>query len=90
MYLTVQVLFSTLYAPVKVISVYTNGWRFQALPGHFDGAGSLIDFRFYNDSRARLHLSVDAIIVNTYSWPTSEANKTAAIATWRTFFNNVS
>ncbi|MEN9752288.1 MAG: hypothetical protein RLZZ600_1335 [Actinomycetota bacterium] len=89
MYLTIYAVTATLYAPVRVISVYTNGWRFRALPGHFDGAGSEIDFLFYNDSAGRLHLSVDAIIVNTYVWPASEINKTIAIQTWHNFYNNV-
>ena len=51
-------------APVKVTSVYQYGWKFTALPGHVDGAGSTIQFNWYSDAIGWLHLSVNASIVN--------------------------
>ncbi|MFS0131588.1 LGFP repeat-containing protein [Corynebacterium striatum] len=34
--------------PIKIVSVAKDGFAFKSLPGHFEGAGRTISFRFYN------------------------------------------
>ncbi|SDW74203.1 hypothetical protein SAMN05421504_1011392 [Amycolatopsis xylanica] len=55
-------------APVKSYKLMENGQfkglRFVAEPGHFDGAGSTIEFRFGNDASGKLVLNVQAKVVD--------------------------
>jgi hypothetical protein len=85
--------FDTLPAPVKVSAVYQYGWKFTALPGHVDGAGSTIQFNWYSDAFGFLHLSVAASVVNPDPCGLWIACQPAYIAmariTWQGLFNNV-
>jgi len=86
--------FDLLPAPVRVSEVYKYGWKFIALPGHVDGAGSTIQFVWYSDSIGLLHLSVAASIVNPdpcglTSIVCQAVYPSVAQTTWQKFFNNV-
>ena len=83
-------------APVKVDSVFNYGWRFLALPGHADGAGSTISFTWYRDASGYLHLSVSGYIVNSNPCGplfTQAACQVAYLSmaqdSWQTLYNNV-
>ncbi|MGW1491557.1 hypothetical protein [Streptomyces sp. NPDC002402] len=58
-------------------------WYFIAQKGHFDGAGSKVYFRFYNDSSGYLRLNVWAYVTK----PTvpDAVNKEIATSKWRSF-----
>lgn len=58
-------------------------WYFIAQKGHFDGAGSKVYFRFYNDSSGYLKLNVWAYVTK----PTvpDGVNKEFATSKWRAF-----
>lgn len=89
--------FITYNANVRVSRVINYGWDFTALAGHIDGAGSTIKFSWYSDSSARLHLKIDAYIINNN--PIDIPGTTVAFdrgvytsqarATWQSFFNSV-
>jgi hypothetical protein len=85
--------FDTLPAPVRVSAVYQFGWKFTALPGHVDGAGSTIQFNWYSDAAGLLHLAVAASVVNPDPCGLWIACQPAYIAmatiTWQGLFNNV-
>jgi hypothetical protein len=86
--------FDLLPAPVRVSEVYKFGWRFIALPGHVDGAGSTIHFVWYSDSIGLLHLSVTARIVNPNPCGLTPlvcqaVYPAVAQTTWQKLFNNV-
>jgi hypothetical protein len=81
-------------APVRVDELYKFGWRFVALPGHVDGAGSTIKFVWYPDSNGLLHLAVVGSIVNPdpcgiSSFICQLTYPSVARTTWQKLFNNV-
>ncbi|NQX33379.1 hypothetical protein [Herbiconiux sp. VKM Ac-2851] len=76
-------------APVKVQTANGGAMQFVALPGHFDGAGSLITFSWYNDPSGYLHLYVHAM-VKVDNGPTMNiANSRIAGANWMLFWQRV-
>ena len=89
--------FITYNANVRVSRVINYGWDFTALTGHIDGAGSTIKFSWYSDASARLHLKIDAYIVNNnpIDLPGTSVDfdrgiyTSQARATWQSFFNSV-
>ncbi|WP_460444115.1 hypothetical protein, partial [Amycolatopsis cihanbeyliensis] len=74
-------------APVKAYTLKENGqwagFRFIAQEGHFDGAGSVIDFRFYTNSKSMLVMEVDARV----SDPSAPdfINEQVALTKWDSF-----
>ncbi|MEU4493606.1 hypothetical protein AB0F96_09125 [Streptomyces sp. NPDC023998] len=71
-------------APVRYYkSGWPYSWCFVAQKGHFDGAGSKVFFRFFNDSSGYLKLNVWAYVTK----PTvpDSLNKEFATSKWRAF-----
>lgn len=72
-------------APVKYYKgQFTEyGWHFVAQDGHFDGKGSQVYFKFYNDAEGYAHLNVWAFVTK----PTvpDGPNKDFAKNRWRSF-----
>jgi hypothetical protein len=76
-------------APVRAYSNEKAGTiRFVAQPGHFDGAGSVVTFRFYTDRSGYLHLRVTGEGAKT-NWVkgkvASKFNAGGARGTWKMF-----
>lgn len=65
-------------------------FHFVAVPGHFDGAGSEIRFRFYRSVTGRLVLAVRAQIVNDFTPVGNFFNREGAVLKWQGFINNIS
>lgn len=76
-------------APVRVSAIVSNGFNFRALAGHFDGEGSTINFRFYNDRSGWLHISVSAHVKIDRGAVANAANQRVASETWNTFLANL-
>ncbi|NLE81162.1 MAG: hypothetical protein GX610_16575 [Rhodococcus sp.] len=77
-------------APVKVIQSDPNNpnWTFEAMDGHFDGSGSIIAFRFFEqDGRIKLH--VKAGVVNSLGPYANFLNKSVAEGYWQSFIDRV-
>ncbi|WP_448058933.1 hypothetical protein [Cellulomonas hominis] len=80
----------TVPAPVTVATSGSRGFMFRALAGHFDGAGSTIDFKFYNScvgSISYLRLLVDASVVTDRGSVANAANAAVAKTQWSAFVN---
>ncbi|GAA4621036.1 hypothetical protein GCM10023196_007330 [Actinoallomurus vinaceus] len=57
--------FGAVQAPVKAYPYDSSGYIiYVAQPGHFDGAGSTVQFTFFNDGSGYTHLRVTAHAVN--------------------------
>lgn len=76
-------------APVKVQTANGGAMQFVALPGHFDGAGSLITFSWYNDPSGYLHLYVHAMVKVDNGPTVNIANSRVAGANWMLFWQRV-
>ncbi len=76
-------------APVKVQTANGGAMQFVALPGHFDGAGSLITFSWYNDPSGYLHLYVHAMVKVDNGPAVNIANSRVAGANWMLFWQRV-
>jgi hypothetical protein len=79
-------------APVRSYARDQNGYlEFIAQPGHFDGAGSTITFRFHTDSAGVLHLNVTAFVATQAStaFPPDSVNRQFASTTWGDFARNI-
>ncbi|WP_218009802.1 hypothetical protein [Actinomadura kijaniata] len=74
-------------APVKFYPRGKYGWYFVAQKGHFDGKGSTVYFRWYQDRKKVLRLHVYAYVANPSvpDW----ANRTGAHSTWEKFASNM-
>lgn len=76
-------------APVKVVQVGNQvDWTFEALPGHFDDAGSVIAFRLYSDG-TRMNLQVKAGVVRDRGSIQNALNRRAAQQSWQGFINQL-
>jgi hypothetical protein len=77
-------------APVKAYARDQDGYlELIAQPGHFDGAGSTITFRFYTDSSGILHLNPIAYVASSPNSVTDPINKAFASSTWADFARNL-
>jgi hypothetical protein len=76
-------------APVKVQTANGGAMQFVAMPGHFDGAGSLITFSWYNDPSGYLHLYVHAMIKRDLGPHLNIANSKIAGVNWMHFWQHV-
>ena len=75
-------------APVKAYSHEDQGYlQFVAEPGHFDGAGSTVTFRFSRDAQGNLNLNVTAYVTTTTTNATinDDLNKYFAHEAWGDF-----
>ncbi|MFB2582977.1 hypothetical protein ACEXQD_17145 [Herbiconiux sp. P15] len=79
----------TIPAPVGVRTAMGGAMQFLALPGHFDGAGSLITFSWYNDPSGYIHLYVHAMVVKDNGPHLNILNSTAAGANWLNYWKRV-
>jgi len=72
-------------APVQVTKASKSPvtWTFKTLPGHFDGAGSTIQFNLFSGRNNEFALGVTAKV--TTSKVPQWLNKKASQKTWRTF-----
>jgi RHS repeat-associated protein len=80
-------------APVRAYTMAgpaLYSFYFLAQPGHFDGAGSEIRFRFYRSVTGRLVLAVRAYVVNDFTPVGNFLNREGAVLKWQAFINNVS
>ncbi|MGO2611268.1 hypothetical protein [Glutamicibacter ardleyensis] len=72
-------------APVQVTKASKSPvtWTFKTLPGHFDGAGSTIQFNLFSGRNNEFALGVTAKVTNSKipQW----LNKNASQKTWKTF-----
>lgn len=72
-------------APVQVTKASKSPltWTFKTLPGHFDGAGSTIQFNLFSGRNNEFALGVTAKVTSSSipQW----LNKNASQKTWRTF-----
>lgn len=72
-------------APVQVTQASKSPikWAFKTLPGHFDGAGSTIQFSLFSGRNNEFALGVTAKVTSSKipQW----LNKNASQSTWRTF-----
>jgi hypothetical protein len=76
-------------APVRVQTAMGGAMQFVAMPGHFDGAGSMITFSWYNDVSGYLHLYVHAMVLRDLGTVVNSHNATIAGANWLTFWQRV-
>jgi hypothetical protein len=76
-------------APVKVQTANGGAMQFLALPGHFDGAGSLITFSWYNDPSGYLHLYVHAMVKRDLGPYLNIINSRIAAANWLLYWQRV-
>ncbi|MFB2556178.1 hypothetical protein [Herbiconiux liangxiaofengii] len=76
-------------APVKAQTANGGALQFLAMPGHFDGAGSLITFSWYNDPSGYLHLYVHAMVKRDLGPARNVANSKIAGFNWLTFWQGV-
>lgn len=76
-------------APVKVQTANGGAMQFLALPGHFDGEGSLITFSWYNDTSGYLHLYVHAMVKRDLGPHLNVINSRIAGANWLLFWQRV-
>jgi hypothetical protein len=79
-------------ATVKAYARDQDGYlELIAQPGHFDGAGSTITFRFYTDSSGILHLNVISYVASNPATanPPDPVAKNFANDTWREFAANL-
>ncbi|TDK25830.1 hypothetical protein E2F48_11440 [Arthrobacter crusticola] len=76
-------------APVQVSHKGSVSFGFLALAGHFDGAGSTVSFRFYNDASGWLHINVYAKVVKDRGAVANDLNKRVASQTWANFLANL-
>lgn len=76
-------------APVRVARVNSRSWSFVALPGHFDGAGSVVSFSLYNDASGWLHLAVAARVEEDGGDIPRAVNRKVAEETWLAFLSNL-
>lgn len=79
--------------PVRVQDIWTNGWRFESLPGHVEGAGKLITFGLFRKG-GRHYLNVIASGPNT-TWCNKNAacraaNYATAWALWKALARKIS
>ncbi|WP_440710605.1 hypothetical protein [Herbiconiux sp. YIM B11900] len=79
----------TVPAPVKMQTANGGAMQFVAQPGHFDGAGSIITFSWYNDPSGFLHLYVHAKILVDRGPAVNIANSRLAGANWLLFWQRV-
>jgi hypothetical protein len=78
-----------LRAPVRVQTANGGAMQFLAQAGHFDGAGSLITFSWYNDPSGYIHLYVHAKIVRDLGPHLNIINSRIAGANWLFFWQRV-
>ena len=76
-------------APVKAQTANGGALQFLALDGHFDGAGSLITFSWYNDPSGYLHLYVHAMVRKDNGPAINLVNSRAAGANWLLYWKHV-
>lgn len=76
-------------APVKMQTANGGALQFVAQPGHFDGAGSIITFSWYNDPSGYLHLYVHAKILVDRGPAINIANSRIAGTNWLLFWQRV-
>jgi Protein of unknown function (DUF2690) len=79
-------------APVNAYDHEQQGYLlFIAAAGHFDGAGSTVQFNFRSDSSGNLHLNVVAYVASNPStaFPPDPVNKAFASSTWSDFARNL-
>lgn len=85
--------FISIPAPVEVSNSYdagtVAGFGFTALPGHFDGAGSIVQFTFSGDLTHYLSLEVMANVEVDRGAVANAANTLAAEHEWGIFGQNV-
>jgi len=85
--------FISIPAPVQVSNSYdagtVAGFGFTALAGHFDGAGSIVQFTFDGDRTRYLSLEVMANVVVDRGAVANAANTLAAEREWGIFGQNV-
>ncbi|MHC0431052.1 hypothetical protein ACX6XY_12805 [Streptomyces sp. O3] len=74
-------------APVRYYDRAGYSWQFTAQKGHFDGPGSKVYFKWYQDSNKNLKLRVWAYVASP-SVPDS-LNKSFAKQTWKKFADNM-
>ncbi|QJU53176.1 hypothetical protein SCB71_07765 [Herbiconiux sp. KACC 21604] len=76
-------------APVKAQTANGGALQFLALDGHFDGAGSLITFSWYNDPSGYLHLYVHAMVRKDNGPAINLINSRTAGANWLLYWKRV-
>ncbi len=81
--------FIVLPAPVKVQTAMGGALQFVAARGHFDGAGSMITFSWYNDASGYLHLYVHAMVLRDLGTVVNAHNALIAGTNWLTFWQRV-
>ncbi|MCS5733698.1 hypothetical protein [Herbiconiux daphne] len=78
-----------LAAPVRMQTANGGAMQFLAQAGHFDGAGSLITFSWYNDPSGYLHLYVHAKIMRDLGPTLNIINSRIAGANWLLYWQRV-
>lgn len=81
--------FIVLPAPVRAQTAMGGALQLVALPGHFDGAGSMVTFSWYNDAAGYLHLYVHAMVLVDYGPTINGHNALIAGANWHTFWQRI-
>lgn len=76
-------------APVRVQTAMGGAMQFVALPGHFDGGGSMITFSWYNDPSGYIHLYVHAMILVDNGTYLNILNSRAAGYNWMRYWEDV-
>ncbi|GAA2224114.1 hypothetical protein GCM10009851_04310 [Herbiconiux moechotypicola] len=76
-------------APVRSQTANGGALQFVALDGHFDGAGSVITFSWYNDPSGYLHLYVHAMVMKDNGPYLNVLNARAAGANWLLYWKKV-
>lgn len=64
-------------------------WYFIAQTGHFDGAGSRINFDFYKPSGYPVRIAISATIVKDNGYAQNSTNSYVAKTVWNTFITNL-
>ena len=64
-------------------------WYFVAQTGHFDGAGSRINFDFYKPSGYPVRIAISATIVKDNGYAQNYANSYVAKTVWNTFISKL-
>ncbi|AXH34958.1 hypothetical protein DVJ78_05630 [Humibacter sp. BT305] len=81
--------FIVIPAPVKVQTAMGGALQFVAARGHFDGAGSMVTFSWYNDASGYLHLYVHAMVLRDLGSVVNAHNALIAGANWLTFWQRI-
>jgi hypothetical protein len=76
-------------APVQVSGKGSLYFSFLALSGLFDGMGSTVNFRSYNDASGWLHINVDAKVIVGRGAAANSVNRSMASQKWLDFLGRL-